>query len=69
MPTESNRSLIKIGDSTAVTLDPDWLRYWEKHFAKHGKKVKVLGNSMLIIIPQGKPELEEKARRIVEGRD
>ena len=69
MPTESKRSLIRVGDSTAITIDPDWLRYWEKHFKQHGKKVKVLGNSMLIIIPDGKPELEKKARKIVEGRE
>ena len=71
MPTKStkDKSLIKLGGSQMVALPPDWLKYWEKHFKKYGKKVQVYGNSLLVIVPTNRPDLEAKARKIVEGRD
>jgi len=45
------------------------MEYWKEHFEKHGKEVEIYGNSMLIVIPPGMPELAEEARKIVEGRD
>jgi len=45
------------------------LRYWKKHFEKYGKNVKVLTNTLMVIYPDGVPELEEEARKIVEGKE
>lgn len=70
MPTEERtRKIFKVGDSEVVSLPPGWLRYWKSHFKKHGKNVKVLTNTLMVIYPEGVPELEAKARRIVEGKD
>lgn len=51
-----------------VAIPPAWLKFFEKELEKYGKKVKVYGNSLLVIVPPGHPELEEKARKIVKGK-
>jgi len=68
MPTETERSILKSGDSSVVAIPPAWLKFFEEDLKKHGKKVKVFANSLLVIVPPGNPELEAKARRIVRGK-
>lgn len=68
MPTETERSILKSGDSSVVAIPPAWLKFFEKDLEKYGKKVKVFANSLLVIVPPGNPELEAEARKIVKGK-
>ena len=69
MPTKTERSVIRVGDSKAVTLDPDWLKFFEEDLKKNNNKVVMYSDSMVVIVPKGNKKLEEKARKTVEGTD
>jgi len=56
------RKPFKIGQSYAVTLPLGWIDYYGKRVTK----VTIIGNTLLIIAPEG---LEEQAAKLVEGME
>jgi hypothetical protein len=69
MPGKSERKVFNVGDSKVVSMDPKWLKFFEKDLKDNDGKVLMYSNSLVVIVPKGRPDLEEKARKIVEGRD
>jgi len=53
------RKPFKVGTSVALTLPPDWCRYYSEQL----RSVTILGNGVLIIAPEG---LESKAQEIFD---
>jgi len=68
MPWEDERTILPIGEgSKFVTLPATWCRFWR---IKPGDRVKLIGNSIVAIIPPHLPpgkreELERKVRELV----
>jgi len=50
MPAKVKRKLLKVGDSKAAALPPDWLRAFD---LETGDPVEILYNSIVIIKPIG----------------
>lgn len=49
MPAKIERKILRIGDSKAATLPPDWLRAFNIDV---GDKIEVIYNSVIIIKPK-----------------
>jgi len=56
------RTTYKLGSSRAVTLPAGWCEF----YGKRAEKVTIIGNTLLIIAPEG---LEERAAKLVEGME
>jgi len=69
MPTKTERKIVRVGDSKAVMMDPKWLKFFEEDLKENDNKVVMYSDSLVVIVPKGREDLEAKARRIVEGRD
>jgi hypothetical protein len=69
MPGKTERKIVKVGGSKAVMMDPKWLEFFEKDLKDNDNKVVMYSDSLVVIVPKGREDLEEKARKIVEGRD
>jgi len=59
MGIKIHRTTYKLGSSRAVTLPIGWCEF----YGKRADKVTIIGNTLLIIAPEG---LEEQAAKLVE---
>jgi bifunctional DNA-binding transcriptional regulator/antitoxin component of YhaV-PrlF toxin-antitoxin module len=71
MPTEKKYRLRKAGSgktcvSYEITVPLEWVRFLRLN---EGDKIKALADGLMIFIPPGRPDLEQKARRFLEGGD
>lgn len=59
MGIKIHRTTYKLGSSRAITLPSGWCEF----YGKRADKVTILGNSLLIIVPEG---LENTAQTLIE---
>ena len=53
-------------NSVKITIPPDWIKYFG---LKPGDEVKVFADGMVIIIPNGHEEMEQRARKILDKEE
>jgi len=64
MPFETSRIIQEVGSNKAsynITLPKEWARFWQ---LKKGKKILMLYDSILVLIPPGLPETGDKKNQI-----
>jgi len=63
MPAEEERTIMKHGTSGVVAIPIAYRRY---HDLKTGTKVKILYDSLLLIVPEGMEEILKEKRELVD---
>ena len=70
MPVEDTRKVQKHGDeSSCITLPKGWIKYHNiqpKEKDIDGDSVTILANSIIIIVPPNRPDLKDKAKKLIE---
>jgi len=70
MPVEDERKVQRHGDESAcITLPKGWIKYYNikpKEKDTDGDSVIILANSIIIVVPPNRPDLREKAKRLIE---